>query len=458
MHSLVRRGNGYGYGYGGYGSSNPHMNYHRQNTESVTTVVTEMNRMAVDDKPCYGGGVQKQACKVEAFQEHDEAYKGAVAVQQKHSSFKEDKDELYKKEEEEKHVVDTEYGARYGGGAAAVKKPGYNYKQHEAYGETEGAGYGYGAGAGGVKKQAGYSYAQEACGESYGGAHHGGAGAAAETYAYDQQQAYKHKNAAGAGAGYGAPYGGGAVQQHDGHKDVYRHGGAAGGKVKKNGYQYQEAYGGTDAGGYGAHYGGRGGAVQQYGYGGATTDGKVKKGGYQYYGGSGAGGYDAHYGGGGGGAVQQYGGYHKDAYGYGGGATAGGKVKKSGYQNEEAYAGTGAGGYGAHYGGGPAVAQKQGYRQGIYESESESESESDESDCEEAFLPHGGVQHSYGYGGGAYMQEKHGAGNLGGVRRYESYESRDDLGGGRRYESSYQSTVQYTGSPTKNRHVLRYGA
>ncbi|CAD6333002.1 unnamed protein product [Miscanthus lutarioriparius] len=92
--------------------------------------------------------------------------------------------------------------------------------------------------------------------------------------------------------------------------------------------------------------------------------------------------------------------------------------------------------------------------QDVYDSETESES-----DCEEAFPPRGGVQHS----NGAYKQEKHGAGNLGGVRRYESYETHED--GGRRYES-YQSTVQYTAgrggyatcSPIKNRHLLRYGA
>jgi len=110
------------------------------------------------------------------------------------------------------------------------------------------------------------------------------------------------------------------------------------------------------------------------------------------------------------------------------------------------------------YGGGAAAVQKHGYMQDVYDSETESES--DESDCEEAFPPRGGVQHSYG----AYKEEKHGAGNLGGVRRYESYETRED--GGRRYES-YQSTVQYTGgggggyatcSPIKNRHLLRYGA
>ena len=134
---------------------------------------------------------------------------------------------------------------------------------------------------------------------------------------------------------------------------------------------------------------------------------------------------------------------------------------KSGYQYQETYGGTGAGGYGAHYGGGAAAVQKHGYMQDVYDSETESES--DESDCEEAFPPRGGVQHSYG----AYKEEKHGAGNLGGVRRYESYETRED--GGRRYES-YQSTVQYTGggggggggyatcSPIKNRHLLRYGA
>jgi hypothetical protein len=157
--------------------------------------------------------------------------------------------------------------------------------------------------------------------------------------------------------------------------------------------------------------------------------------------------------------VQQYG-YQKDAYGYGG-ATAGGKVKKPGYRYQEAYGGTGAGGYGGHYGGGAAAVQKHGYLQDVYESETESESESDDSDCEEAFPPRGGVQHRHG----AYKQQKHGAGNLGGVRRYESYLTREERGGGRRYES-YQSTVQYTGggggygtcSPIKNRHLVRYGA
>ena len=55
---------------------------------------------------------------------------------------------------------------------------------------------------------------------------------------------------------------------------------------------------------------------------------------------------------------------------------------KSGYQYQEAYGGTGAGGYGAHYGGGAAAVQKHGYMQDVYDSETESES--DESDCEEA--------------------------------------------------------------------------
>jgi hypothetical protein len=109
-------------------------------------------------------------------------------------------------------------------------------------------------------------------------------------------------------------------------------------------------------------------------------------------------------------------------------------VKKPGYRYQEAYGGTGAGGYGGHYGGGAAAVQKHGYLQDVYESETESESESDDSDCEEAFPPRGGVQHRHG----AYKQQE-----------------------------SYQSTVQYTGgggggygtcSPIKNRHLVRYGA
>ena len=52
---------------------------------------------------------KQQACKVEAFEEHDEAYNGAVAVQ-KHSF----------KEEEEKY------------GAAAVKKHD-QFKEEEKY-------------------------------------------------------------------------------------------------------------------------------------------------------------------------------------------------------------------------------------------------------------------------------------------------------------------------------------
>jgi len=176
MDSLVKCGNGYGYGYG-YGNSKPQMNYHRQNSESVTTVVTEINRMTVNDKPCYGAGeAGAVAVQKHSFKEEEEEKYGAAAVK-KHDEFKE--------EEKYGEVIDAEYGAHYGIGAA-VKKQGYGYKQ-EAYGETEAAaGYGgahYGAGAGGKKQ--GYSYTQEACGESDAGygAHHGGAGAAVQTYA-----------------------------------------------------------------------------------------------------------------------------------------------------------------------------------------------------------------------------------------------------------------------------------
>ncbi|AQK98781.1 pro-resilin [Zea mays] len=428
MDSLVKRSNGYG----AYGSSKPQMSYHRQSTESVTTVVTEINRMTINDKPYYGGGgVQKQACKVEAFDEHDKAYNGTLAVK---------KHDEYEEEEEYGQVVDADYGAHYGNAGAAVKKQGYSYQQ-EAYGETGAAGYG-----GAAMKKQGYNYTKEACGESDAGygAHHGGAGAAVQTYAYNQQAlyggsigaavqqpAYKQKGAASktngsrqkvygygeavntAGAGYGAHHGvvgAGAGQQHGYHqKDAYGTGYGAVAVVgkEKNGYQYQEAYGGTDAGGYGgAHYGG-GGAVQQHGYGGVTAGGKVKQSGYQY--------------------------------------------------QEAAYGGTDAGGYGAHYGGGAAAAiQKHGYRKDVYESETESED--DESDCEEAFPPRGGRMQ-----GGVQVQHGYGADNLGGVRRYESYESREEHGDGRRYES-YKSTVQYNGgghatcSPIKNRHLLGYGA
>ena len=46
----------------------------------------------------------------------------------------------------------------------------------------------------------------------------------------------------------------------------------------------------------------------------------------------------------------------------------------------------------------------------------------------------------------AYKHEKHGAGsNLGGVRRYESYERHQEVGGGRRYESYQSTTQEYTG-------------
>uniref|UniRef100_A0A804QWR2 Pro-resilin n=1 Tax=Zea mays TaxID=4577 RepID=A0A804QWR2_MAIZE len=371
MDSLVKRSNGYG----AYGSSKPQMSYHRQSTESVTTVVTEINRMTINDKPYYGGGgVQKQACKVEAFDEHDKAYNGTLAVK---------KHDEYEEEEEYGQVVDADYGAHYGNAGAAVKKQGYSYQQ-EAYGETGAAGYG-----GAAMKKQGYNYTKEACGESDAGygAHHGGAGAAVQTYAYNQQALYGGSHQKDA---YGTGYGAVAVVGKE-----------------KNGYQYQEAYGGTDAGGYGgAHYGG-GGAVQQHGYGGVTAGGKVKQSGYQY--------------------------------------------------QEAAYGGTDAGGYGAHYGGGAAAAiQKHGYRKDVYESETESED--DESDCEEAFPPRGGRMQ-----GGVQVQHGYGADNLGGVRRYESYESREEHGDGRRYES-YKSTVQYNGgghatcSPIKNRHLLGYGA
>jgi hypothetical protein len=56
-----------------------------------------------------------------------------------------------------------------------------------------------------------------------------------------------------------------------------------------------------------------------------------------------------------------------------------------------------------------------------------------------------------------------GAGNLGDVRCYKSYKSREEHGGERRYES-YKSIGQYNGSghamcsPIKNRHLLRYNA
>ena len=80
---------------------------------------------------------KQQACKVEAFEEHDEAYNGGVAVQ-KHS-FKEEEEKYGAaavKKEDEKYgeVIYTEYGAHYGIGAA-VKKQGYGYKQEGVRGD-----------------------------------------------------------------------------------------------------------------------------------------------------------------------------------------------------------------------------------------------------------------------------------------------------------------------------------
>ncbi|PAN26936.1 hypothetical protein PAHAL_5G048500 [Panicum hallii] len=357
MDAVVKRG------YGGYGYSKPQVNYHRQNTEYVTTVVTEVNHMTVNDKPsCGGAGVQKQAAykeKEEVFVEHDKgsAYggcHGGGAAVHKQSSYKEEE---------------------YEGAAAGVKKDAY-YKQ-EKYGEAAG-GYGAGAhygGAAGVNKQGGYK--QEACGETDAGHYGGGGAGAVQTYAYDHQAAY--------GGAIGA-----AVQQHGYQKDAYA------GAAKKNSYKHESSYGECDAAKYGSHYGYGGGAYKHHekygeadgGYGGAYYSGAGVKYGYSFTqllcmlpsditpwvqnlrvtgvgGGKAAGGYPLHHGG---------------AYGY----EAHGKASKTGF----------AGGY---------------HHNKAYDCESESDS--DESDCEEAFPPRGPTKQGgvHGYGA-AYKHEKHGAG------------------------------------------------
>lgn len=471
MDATVKCGNaGYGYGYGaygyGYGNSKPQMNYHRQSTESVTTLVTEINRMSVNDKPGCGGagagGVQKQAAykEEEVFVEQDQGsyggYHGGGAVQ----------------------AYTTCEGA-----AAGVKNHGY---KQEKYGEADG---GYGSHYG-VKKQ---GYEQEACGQTnagHGGAHYGGAAGAVQTYAYDQQAAY-------------------GVQQHGYQKDAY------GGAVKKDSYQQHESYGDCGAGYGGSHYGGGAGVQtnaaykqhEKYGeadggygayYGGGA--GVKKQQGYKQesYGENGAG-YGAHHYGGGGVEQHGYNQKHKDAYG-------GGAVKKSNYQHES-YGDCDAG-YGSHYGGG--AVQKYGYKQDVYGGNAagglqhggaygygahgkagrtdfaggynynlkayDSGSES-ESDCEEhgygayKHETHGASKQGGLHGYGAYKYDKHGAGNLGGggggVRRYESYEKHEELAGGRRYQSYQSTTQEYTGGggygydtcpPLNNSHLLGYGA
>ncbi|CAN6374679.1 unnamed protein product [Urochloa humidicola] len=126
-----------GYGYG-YVSSKPQMNsnYHSRSSESVTTVIMEINHMSTKEKGDVLGEQDQPSYRGyhggDAYEEV--VYEGAAAGVKNHGY----KPEKYCEE-------DAGYGAHYGAAAGGgVKKQGNT--QLDACEET-GTGHGYGAGA-----------------------------------------------------------------------------------------------------------------------------------------------------------------------------------------------------------------------------------------------------------------------------------------------------------------------
>ncbi|KQK11130.1 glycine-rich cell wall structural protein 1.8 [Brachypodium distachyon] len=403
----------YGFGGYGYGQKKPLVNYHTsQNGDSVTTVVKEMTRMTVTEKPGYGAG-------------------GGAAL--KHGAFLEE-------------VCEEDAGAGvYSHGGSAVQKHGY--EQKAAYGQQHGS------------EVVGSGYEYDSTLQQHEQKHGGGFVDGHKTSSY--QHHGSSDNFAGAG------YVDDAAVQHDAAKNytVKKH---HGGYEQKAYGQQQQQHGGFggyesyDAAGYDVDAGllhGSTGVQKQHGYGYGGTQ-KRHGGGHKGYGY--ADGQNACY-------QQQQGfdadgiaGYEYDAFdmkaqqkrGYSG-------AHKAAYRQPQV-CDDGIAGYdalvqsremqkqhGAAYGqkgqsyqhGGVQQSYGKAYKHQVagagaltqYKQECESEDESDcseeESDCDEelalAHAGHGGAGGAYGFQ--AYKQQGKLAGST--TRQYESYHSSTTTGG-----------------------------
>ena len=168
--SIVKRALGFG---GGYGQSKPVISYHTHNSDSVTTVVTEISHMSLNEKQAG----YKTASLTELCSEDAEVQKHGYGQQA--------------------------YGSDVGGFDALVCDNAA--QKHGGYSEQKASSYQHESGAGGysahhhessVQKHGGYG-GQKTSSYQHGGydaASHDSTGAT-QKYAYGEQKAYQHYGA-----------------------------------------------------------------------------------------------------------------------------------------------------------------------------------------------------------------------------------------------------------------------